>query len=86
MPQDLRCGLRYQFNVFNKTDFPIRKVKIGYEPFNACSESPITYEVIQALIPQNTIHTTLVKKHTGEAFCTKLLDVEFDAEYVPFDC
>ena len=78
--------VRYQLNVFNATDFPIKKVKIGYEPFNACSKSPITHGVIQTLIPQNTIHTALVIKHTGEDFCTKLLDVEFDAKYVPFDC
>ena len=78
---------RYQFNIYNTTEFPIKKVRIGDEKFHTCSASPSRISVIKASIPPNTIHTALVERFISDgAFCTKLLDVEFDAKFVPFDC
>ena len=81
--------MRYSFSITNKTKFPIKNVLVGYDKFKRCAEDPaqrlrLTFD---ATISQDSSSHKLVKFFNPDGeMCTRILDVTFDAAFMPKAC
>ena len=79
--------MRYSFSIANKTKFPIKNVLVGYDNFKRCAEKPAQRLTFDATISQHSSSHKLVKFfNTDGEMCTRILDVTFDAAFMPKAC